>query len=193
MWSWSWCIHRIATVNRRLLGVACLAIVAWRHIGVRLRLCSRVGLSLSRLGALLAKSFRLLLLVCPWCWRSIQGARLKVHRWHKWSSVLLLRNEWVQLRLLWRPPFEGVNAQQASNKIDKGNSVIHFYTCQLPEDITMFLIDNLPRSISLCFMFFLGMGYDFMISGSVLAWKYFLLGCSLVFRSRAYCSMLFKW
>src|SRR5690625_2855906 len=32
-----------------------------------------------------------------------------------------------------------------------------------------------------------------MISGSVLAWKYVLLGCSLVLCSLAYCSMLFKW
>ena len=30
------------------------------------------------------------------------------------------------------------------------------------------------------------------MSGSVVAWKYFLLGCSLVLCSREYCSILFK-
>src|SRR5271156_4042901 len=31
-----------------------------------------------------------------------------------------------------------------------------------------------------------------MISGNVVAWKYFLLGCSLTLCSREYCSMLFN-
>lgn len=42
-------------------------------------------------------------------------------------------------------------------------------------------------------MFFRGSGYDLMMSGSELAWKYFLLGCSLVPCSREYCSMPLSW
>ena len=42
-------------------------------------------------------------------------------------------------------------------------------------------------------MFFRGRGYDLMISGNVVAWKYLLLGCSFVPYSREYCSMLFRW
>ena len=48
---------------------------------------------------------------------------------------------------------------------------------------------GLPLSISACFIFFLGMAYFLMISGSVVAWKYFLLGCSFELCSREYCSI----
>lgn len=51
---------------------------------------------------------------------------------------------------------------------------------------------DVPLSISIGFIFFLGMGYDLMISGSVSAWKYFLLGCSFVPCSREYCSILLR-
>ena len=50
----------------------------------------------------------------------------------------------------------------------------------------------LPLSTSGGFIFFLGMAYPLIISGKVVAWKYFLLGCSFDPCSLEYCSMDFS-
>lgn len=163
---------------------------------VRALLHGSLSLSLCCLSSLLAEFGSLLLLLCARCRCAVERARFKIHRWYEWTGVLLLSNEWVQLRLLRRPPLQRADGQQATNEIDESYTVVHF--CNTPMSVfcqaraSAVVACDLPRSISLCFMFFRGIGYDLMISGRVLAWKYFLLGCSLVPRSLEYCSMLFK-
>lgn len=60
----------------------------------------RVGLGLSCLGTLLAQSLSLLLLLCSRSRRSIERARLEVHRRHEGSHIFLLSNKGVKFGLL---------------------------------------------------------------------------------------------
>lgn len=87
----------------------------------------RAGLSLSLrlLCPLLAQSFGLNLLRRAWGRRSVQGARLEVHWRHKLAGILLLGDERVQFRLLWRPSLEWVDRQEAPDKVDERDAVIH--------------------------------------------------------------------
>jgi hypothetical protein len=74
---------------------------------------------------LLAQRFGLYLLLGAWGWGPVEGARLEVHGRHELAGVFLLCYKRVQLRLLWRPPLERIDSQQAADEVDEGDAVIH--------------------------------------------------------------------
>lgn len=61
------------------------------------------------------------------------------------------------------------------------------------KSVVKFIIGDQPLSCSIGFMLFLGIEYCRIISGKVVAWKYFLLGCSFVPCSLEYFSILLSW
>ncbi len=122
-------VGRLRVERRGLGGVGsggCLLVLRGLrgHASIR-TLGGRVRLSLSGLGPLLAQCLGLLLLLGARRRRPIQRARLQIHRWHELSGILLLRDERVQLRLLRGPSLQRVDRQEPTDKIDKGDSVVH--------------------------------------------------------------------
>lgn len=132
-------VHVVVPVERRRLWMALLRVLPANHRAVGrlgcaglglclgLRLCSLCSLCLcsSGLRPLLAQRFGLQLLLRTWGWRPVQGTRFEIHRRHELPRELLLSDERVQLRLLWRPSFERVDGQQTPDEVDKGNAVVH--------------------------------------------------------------------
>ena len=97
------------------------------HVGVG-SVGSRLGLLglllLSGLSALAGKSLCLLLLLNAWSRRSRRG--LEVHLRLEWTSELLLRDKGMSASLLWGPSLQGIKVQQSMDKVNKGDSVVHF-------------------------------------------------------------------
>lgn len=129
--------HIAVTTTRRVnvvvgvylrLDMARLAVLSSGHVRA---LGGRVCLRLCCLRPLLAKSFGLLLLLGSWGRRPVEGTRLEVHGRHKRTGKLLLRDERVQLGLLGRPSLERVDCQEATNEIDEGYPVVHFWGSSL--------------------------------------------------------------
>jgi hypothetical protein len=94
--------------------------------GLRCSVLLRLGLNLGSLGSLplFADGLRLLLLLNARCWWSSGRRRLEIHGWHKRLCELLLRDEWMQLGLLWRPALQRIDMKQATNKVDEGNAIV---------------------------------------------------------------------
>ena len=94
--------------------------------GLRCSILLCLGLNLGSLGSLplFADGLRLLLLLNARCWWSSGSRRLEIHGWHKRLCELLLRDEWMQLGLLWRPALQRVDVKQATNKVDEGNAIV---------------------------------------------------------------------
>lgn len=88
---------------------------------LRMRLCC----------AVLRGSLSLLLLLNARGDSLVERRVLQVHRWHEWSSELLLGDEWVQLGLLRRPSLKGIDSQQAAHKVDERNPVVQFCSGKL--------------------------------------------------------------
>jgi len=87
----------------------------------------------------------------------------------EWACELLICDERVHFRLLWRPSLERIQSQQAPHKVDKSNPIVHFCMGLDHRIIIEFQGFLSPRSISTGFMFFRGIAYCRMISGKVVA------------------------
>lgn len=119
----AWRVHGATTVHRPC--VTRRLVLRIRHrIGV---LCGRISLRLGLLRPLLAQCFSLLLLLCSWRRRPVQGASLEVHWRDEGTGEFGLGNEWVKFRLLGRPPLQGIDGEQTSDEVYEGDPVVHFY------------------------------------------------------------------
>lgn len=94
--------------------------------GLRRSVLLRLGLNLGSLGSLplLADGLGLLLLLNTGSWGTSRSRSFEVHGRHKWLCELLLRNERMQLGLLWRPTLQWVDVEQTSDKVDESNAVV---------------------------------------------------------------------
>jgi len=145
-----------------LLGLRALCSGVLVHLHVRICCmlsCLRLLLLRDRLLLLLlslsAHALIALLFLNAGCWRSA-GTRLERHWGYKWPSKLGLGDKRMQLRLRRRPTFEGVEVKQSLREVDEGGSVAHFWHMLAVK--TTHDLHYLPRSISLGFMFFRGIG-----------------------------------
>lgn len=106
-----WCTVHVS-IGWRWLSVSLLRVLI--HLHRICRCCSRLLLSCLRLrlrglgSSLLAKSFRLLLLLNTRWWRLARRV-LQVHWRYKRLRKFLLCDKWMELRLLRCPPFQGVD------------------------------------------------------------------------------------
>ena len=111
-------VHGWLRVRRRRVLRGCHRGVGSLRSRIRLRLCG--------LCSLFAESLSLLLLLRPWCRGPVEGAGFQVHGWDERSRELLLSDKGMQLRLLGGPSLQGIYCEQAANKVDEGNPVVHF-------------------------------------------------------------------
>lgn len=127
-------------------------------------------------------------------------------RGNEGSEERLAEDEGVEARLLRRPALLRVEMEESLDEVDEGDAVAHLCAKRRSAYISVPSSTkrrregegkergkeqkNAPLSTSASFNPFLTIGYCLMISGNVVAEKYFLLGCSFALYSCAYRSRL---
>jgi hypothetical protein len=108
------------------------------------------------------------------------GATFEVGRRDEGLKERVAEDEGVEAGLLRGPSSFGVEVEETLHKVDERDSILHLYGPTPHESVYQRREEKLdaPFSTSASLSPFLTIGYCLMISGSVAAVKYFLLGCS---------------
>jgi hypothetical protein len=108
------------------------------------------------------------------------GAAFEVGRRDEGLEERVAEDEGVEAGLLRGPSSFGVEVEETLHKVDERDSILHLYGPTPHESVYQRREEKLdaPFSTSASLSPFLTIGYCLMISGSVAAVKYFLLGCS---------------
>ena len=105
---------------------ASLGVVVHLHVCVCGLSCG-LSLDLGGLGTLLAEGFGLLLLLDAWRRGFVSSGCFEIWWGLEGAGQLGLCDEGVLLGLLGRPPLKGIDIQEATDKVDEGDAVGHFY------------------------------------------------------------------
>lgn len=143
-------------------------VVNWRRLRVRrmelvhLHRVSSLsrGVCMGRLRrSLFTCGFGLLLLLDSWRNGLVKRRIFQVHRRHERAGELLLRDEGMQFGLLRGPSLQWVDSQETTDKVNESHPIVQFYKLSVTTHAGQIGAGGtIPRSISACFIFFLGIG-----------------------------------
>lgn len=103
--------------------------------------------------------FGLLLLLDSWRNGLVKRRIFQVHRRHERAGELLLRDEGMQFGLLRGPSLQWVDSQETTDKVNESHPIVQFYKLSVTTHAGQIGAGGtIPRSISACFIFFLGIG-----------------------------------